>query len=233
MSFVRNYALSKFFGKGSSGSGGGDIKALVERTITEIEDDTIEVVGNSAFKYCTALKHVKLQNAKALGHYAFEDCTALTSLEIPNVTRIGEAAFRGCIALTYMDLPNVTELVGGFIPRDTGLKKMAFHSFVTISATYCLQTCKVYDFYKGFKSTTSNVFGACTAVVIRNTDSLSVLGSYESYWNCKILVPSVLLEEYKAGTNWSSYANQIFPVEDYTLDGTVMGELDLVKLGVA
>lgn len=38
-----------------------------------------------------------------------------------------------------------------------------------------------------------------------------------------IYVPSALLDTYKAATNWSTYADQFRAIEDYTVDGTVMG----------
>lgn len=46
-----------------------------------------------------------------------------------------------------------------------------------------------------------------------------------------IYVPSALIEQYKAATNWSTYAAQFRALEDYTVDGTVTGELDPAKTG--
>ena len=46
-----------------------------------------------------------------------------------------------------------------------------------------------------------------------------------------IYVPSALIEQYKAATNWSTYAAQFRALEDYTIDGTVTGELDPAKTG--
>lgn len=47
-----------------------------------------------------------------------------------------------------------------------------------------------------------------------------------------IYVPAALVEDYKAATNWSTYAAQFRALEDYTVDGTTTGELDLEKMGV-
>ena len=46
-----------------------------------------------------------------------------------------------------------------------------------------------------------------------------------------IYVPSALIEQYKAATNWSTYTAQFRALEDYTVDGTVTGELDPAKTG--
>ena len=45
-----------------------------------------------------------------------------------------------------------------------------------------------------------------------------------------IYVPSALIEDYKVATNWSTYADQFRALEDYTVDGTITGELDESKI---
>lgn len=45
-----------------------------------------------------------------------------------------------------------------------------------------------------------------------------------------IYVPSALVDSYKTATNWSTYANQFRALEDYTVDGTITGELDETKI---
>ena len=39
-----------------------------------------------------------------------------------------------------------------------------------------------------------------------------------------------LYEKYRNGTNWSTYAAQFRALEDYTVDGTITGELDPNKI---
>ena len=45
-----------------------------------------------------------------------------------------------------------------------------------------------------------------------------------------IYVPASLIDSYKSATNWSTYANQFRAIEDYTVDGTITGELDETKI---
>lgn len=45
-----------------------------------------------------------------------------------------------------------------------------------------------------------------------------------------IYVPKALIEEYKVATNWTTFANQFRALEDYTVDGTISGELDESKI---
>ena len=85
-------------------------KALIERTITEFNDNICESVGVYAFYECKALTSVDLPNATSIGHYAFYNCSALTSVNIPNATSVGNNAFYECKALTSVDLPNATSV---------------------------------------------------------------------------------------------------------------------------
>jgi hypothetical protein len=48
--------------------------------------------------------------------------------------------------------------------------------------------------------------------------------------DANIYVPSVLVDSYKAYTNWSAIAVNIHALEDYTVDGTITGELDEAKI---
>lgn len=45
-----------------------------------------------------------------------------------------------------------------------------------------------------------------------------------------IYVPRALVEDYKVATNWTTLASQFRAIEDYTVDGTIYGELDESKI---
>ena len=55
-------------------------KNIVERTITEFEDNEIEVIGDNAFYNCSKLTSISLPAATSIGSCAFKNCSALTSL---------------------------------------------------------------------------------------------------------------------------------------------------------
>ena len=57
-------------------------KNIVERTITEFEDSEIEVIGNYAFRFCSALTSVSFPAATSIGSSAFRSCSKLTTLYI-------------------------------------------------------------------------------------------------------------------------------------------------------
>lgn len=45
-----------------------------------------------------------------------------------------------------------------------------------------------------------------------------------------VYVPSDLVESFKVATNWSAFAEQFRAIEDYTVDGTLSGEIDRSKV---
>ena len=45
-----------------------------------------------------------------------------------------------------------------------------------------------------------------------------------------IYVPKALIEDYKVSTNWTTYADRFRALEDFTVDGTITGELDETKI---
>ena len=74
------------------------------------------------------------------------------------------------------------------------------------------------------------------ALLLRN-ESLCSLSNTNAFSNSTvktgtgyIYVPATLVDSYKAATNWSTYASQFRALEDYTVDGTITGELDESKI---
>lgn len=63
---------------------------------------------------------------------------------------------------------------------------------------------------------------------LQNTNALlnTAISQNKGY----IYVPRALVDTYKAATNWSTYAAQFRALEDYTVDGTITGELDPTKI---
>lgn len=77
-----------------------------------------------------------------------------------------------------------------------------------------------------------------TALILRSTKLCKIgmgitnlfHGSPISSGTGYIYVPSALVDSYKADSKWSQYADQFRALEDYTVDGTVTGELDSSKI---
>ena len=144
---------------------------------------------------------------------------SVTNYSDNTATAIGNCAFTKCTALTSVITPAVTIVDKGAFSSCSALKKIDFTavtSFPGSSFTGCsnLDTLIIRN--------TANVPKAVVTTLLNGTKIASGAGY--------IYVPAALLDSYKAATNWSKYASQYRALEDYTVDGTVTGELDPNKI---
>lgn len=70
------------------------------------------------------------------------------------------------------------------------------------------------------------------SIIIRSEAVPSLNGAFTAtaFTNTKFYVRRALVDEFKVATNWSTYADMYRALEDYTVDGTATGELDMSKI---
>ena len=69
--------------------------------------DSLTDIWGYAFKDCTALKSVELNNVRNLGSGAFMNCTALESVSLSdNMEKLNDHVFDGCASLARIDMPD-------------------------------------------------------------------------------------------------------------------------------
>lgn len=206
-------------GGGSGGSGGGSaqLDALIDRSITEVRSNA-ENVGTYAFYKCESLKTIDFPNARTIDKLAFSYCYALTDANFPSVTLLNESAIGDCTALINIKVPNVVTVGVRTFNSCESLEKIDLHKVTSIKE-YAFVNC-----------------GNLKAMIIRTSEQCT-LGSTTAFNNTPIksgtgyiYVPSALVGTYKAATNWSTYARQFRALEDYTVDGTIYGEMDWAKM---
>ena len=86
------------------------LNALINRSITSIENSEVTSIGPYAFCSCTSLTSVSLPNATSIKNYAFNSCTQLASISLPNATSIEGNAFGYSTQLASVSLPNATSI---------------------------------------------------------------------------------------------------------------------------
>lgn len=194
-----------------------DIDKIINRTITSYSNDRITQVGACAFQYCQALKFVKIPNAVECGIYAFSNDEALININAPNVILFGNYSFYHCILLRVEEFPNLKTLGYYSFYECVSLTKLRAHKLVSIGTGSFAST--------GLKIL---IIGNNTICALNNTNAFlsTPIASGTGY----IYVPKSLVDSYKSATNWSVYANQFRALEDYTVDGTITGELDESKI---
>lgn len=82
-----------------AGAGGGDIDALIDRSITEISSSSATTIGSYVFYSCGALTTVKFPAVTLIEGGAFQNCSGLTTANFPVAKSILASAFRSCSEL--------------------------------------------------------------------------------------------------------------------------------------
>ena len=157
-------------------------------------------INSSAFSYCSALTTADFPAATSINNSAFERCSKLTTADFPLVTSIGTNAFNGCSSLTTASLPAATS-ISDYAFRDcTSLTTADFPLATSISG---------YAF-NGCSSLTSLTLSKNQVATLSNANALqnTPIASGTGY----VYVPDNLVDQYKAATNWNTYANQILPI---------------------
>lgn len=165
-------------------------------------------LGSKAFQWCSGLKSANFPNILTVSNSAFDGCSSLTDVNIPKATTIQNSAFSSCIYLEYIDLPSVTSIGSSAFQYCYRLK-----SVVLRSETVC-------------SLSSTNVFSGCYHILGTVNSTYNPTGAKDGY----IYVPSALVESHQSATNWSTYSTQFRALEDYTVDGTITGALDLTKI---
>lgn len=97
------------YGDYTATAGFKDLKSLKKVTLN-LKEDAKVVIGEQAFKNCTALEEIAFTNhVVEVNKQAFMNCTALKSVQFAQSCNleIGESAFSGCTALERVSFPQL------------------------------------------------------------------------------------------------------------------------------
>ena len=143
-----------------------------------------------------------------LGMEVFRNYDSLAIADFPNVTSAGVNIFYACYALHTVHLPSLISISSNMFAYSSLLKRLDFPSVESISG---------------------GAFSGCSrlvALILRKADAVCTLGNVNAFTSTPIAkgtgyiyVPDDLVEQYKAATNWSTFASQIKPISE--LEGTV------------
>lgn len=229
---VTEYASANVNVSGGSGGGEETIGAFIDRTVTEITNSNATKVGHSAFRGCSNLKTITLPNVTSVADYGFYQCSVLTTLNLPLVTSVGQQAIYGCNKLITLSLPSLTSV------STNALREAQYLEIIDLPKLTSIATQTFY----GCRGLKALILRSETLVTLANTNAFTtcyrILGTKNSGFNPNgekigfFYVPRALVEDYKVATNWSdsSLVTQFRALEDYTIDGTITGELDESKI---
>ena len=190
----------------------------------EIGSNVINI-GSSAFYNCYSLSSITIPSGvTSIESNAFYSCYSLSSITIPSgVTRIRNYAFYNCYSLLSITIPSgVTSIENYAFYSCYSLSSIAIPSGATrigSSAFYNCYSLSSITIPSGVTSIESNAFYSCSSVAyydFSNHTSVPTLSSTNSFTgiaaDCEIRVPVSLADEWKAATNWSTYADYIVGV---------------------
>lgn len=218
---------------GTLETGGGaaeaELRGIVERTLTSIDDDVCESIGSYAFYTYATLLSAIFRKATSIGDNAFYGCTGLTSIDFPEVTSIGSSTFRGCTGLTSVDFPKV--ITAGLYAFEgcTGLTRVEFPLLTTLVSNLFAGCTGLTE--ADFSQATAilySVFRSCSnlRVLILRANSVCSLREIAVFTNTPfasdgtggtLYVPQALIASYQAASNWRTILgypnNQIKAIE--------------------
>lgn len=198
-----------------------NIETLIVPTLTElpwtwIETNDLYPNGYSNLK----LKNVYLMAATSLSKQLLAGQNKLEQVFAPKATIIHQYAFRDC---------ELTEIPRDWFPELIELGDFSFEASYELVRADFLKLSRMDDY----------CFSSCSslkAVVLRNTSGVCTMETKFSItfprtpiFNGKgvIIVPSALIGDYQ--TSWTAFVasgSKFLKIEDYTVDGTLTGDID-------
>ena len=194
--------------------------------------DSIISIGDSAFSRCDGLTSLTIPDSvTSIGNSAFSDCYSLTSITIGNnVTSIGYGVFRNCYSLTditvstdnivyhstnncLIETESKTLILGcknSIIPSNGSVTNIGYQAFF-----YCTGLTSI-TIPNSVTNIGGSAFDFCRNLVEVNFSTRTDIPALESPDvfdntpdNLAIKVPSDLVDQWKAATNWDAYADKI------------------------
>ncbi len=222
------------------------LDTLISRGIKSVNSNLATVEGY-VFYNCAALESADFPKAVEVGDYAFYDTSALKTIDFPLVREVGRYAFRGA-GLEVAYFPNATYVGASAFAYNNGLKTANFPKLTEVAGSQ-FSNCPALEIVDLPKATEigNYAFEKCyslKAVILRSTtlctagtnilsNAYHFLGTTNATYNPNgskdgyVYVPSALVNSYKAASNWSTFATQFRALEEYTVDGTITGELHI------
>lgn len=176
-----------------------------------------------------------------VGRYGIAGNPNLVSVTLPNVTNIGYQGLSYNPSLKNVSITNAVEIDIYTFYNDTGLEYISIPSakYLTSNLFNACTSLKIVDLNTP-KYIDANCFSKCNefaTLIIKNAYSVTALLNINAFSDTLIAsgtgyiyVPRAQIEAYKSATNWTAYASQFRALEDYTVDGTIDGELDWDKV---
>ncbi len=151
---------------------------------------------------------------KEVGAFVFNGNKTITSISFPNATKVGMYCCYNAKNLTHANLPKATT-IGSYAFADANL------SYFDTSATV------IHGNTFRNNANLRHLFLRRSDAICKLVDMNAFEGTPFAITFGNVYVPRDLLETYPSATNWSGLYTIIWEaIEDYTVDGTITGDID-------
>lgn len=106
------------------------LRSIIDGSIEEFEDDSVTIIGQQKFSYCSNLKKVTMPNVTTLNTGAFSYCSGLEEIDLEKVTTITGLDY--CSSLKRINCPVATSIAQNGL-RNSGLIDVYFPSLTTLN----------------------------------------------------------------------------------------------------
>lgn len=179
----------------------------------------LDTMTNDMFANCSKLESVSLPEVTTIQSGVFSGCTALSSVTLPKLTTIRGGSVFNNSPLIPKFFENIPTITGDYCFSGSYFEELHFTNITSLSYRLFKNANKIKSVtVDKVTSINSEVFQYASLFekLVIKTPTLCTLSSANSFDGTKIAsgngyiyVPDTLVEDYKAATNWSTYAAQI------------------------
>lgn len=205
--------------------------------ITSVDAPNVTSIGTYAFYNISSITSINAPNVTTIGNYAFT-APKVAQLNFPLLTSIGTNCFTNCPSIKSVNLPELGA-VGASCFGYIGVSRLVIPKATSVGNS-ALTNSKSLKYVDLPKCTAIANYGlrnnSLLETLILRSETMCTLSNYAlnstkiANKTGYVYVPSALIESYKVATNWSKMATQFRALEEYTIDGTINGELDESKI---
>lgn len=159
----------------------------------------VKKIGGFLLRNSNSLPHITFPNSVTeILRYAMTSCQSIDEIIIPDaVTSLSDYTFDTCLTAQKLVIGSgITTIPNNFASTCYSLIRIDFPAGITSIGASAFANCQGVLWYN---------FTHCPAVpTLANTNAFTGINA-----NCKIQVPAALVDEWKAATNWATYADHI------------------------
>lgn len=160
--------------------------------------DTVNEIGNGAFKYCSKLRTINIPyGITELEEETFFHCSSLNNIDLPEtIITIGNLTFSYCSSLSNLYLPNVTAIGSMAFYECENLAEVTLHQGIKAIGSYAFKGCSkltAINIPSSVEIIGIEAFSSCEYITDIELPKLSYISS-DLFCNCyrlqNIIIPS-------------------------------------------